>query len=293
MVTTEGFQRIFPGPKPHIKPASSGYQLDFTGVADRIEILEEPLFLATPLEPNNWGRWVSSVIPKVAHFRQYGANRKLLCHNGLPWQRALLDYLGLRNDQIVSHDPGKTFLCHNLMSVEYSVTNMTVSQREVELFTAMRSQAQSRQRDGAARAPSGDRVFISRLTYSSKHTSYRVLQNESELAVRLRSLGFDVIEPEMLDFDEQILAFSNASIVVCLGGAALYNAVFCAPGTSFVTIESSDYFLGPHCNLLSSLQLRHGIIVGTQDLSDPSPVHKRWSVDVDAVCQRIVAFGRL
>ena len=89
-------------------------------------------------------------------------------------------------------------------------------------------------------------MFISRRTISAKH-NYRVLQNESALIDRLQALGFDVIEPETLSFDEQILAFANASIVVTLGGAALYNAVFCEEGARFVTIESSETFLTPHC----------------------------------------------
>jgi capsular polysaccharide biosynthesis protein len=291
MVASDGYQRAFPGPKPHIERAGRGYRLNFAPISDQIVRLDEPLFLATPLEPTNWGRWVSTFIPKASDFRQFGTGRKMLCYRELPWQRALMDYIGIEPNRVISHDPGRTYICNDLMSVEYSVTNMTASERERAVYAGMRDRALARQRQGLVRPPGGEKVFISRIGRSAKNPSYRVLQNEAELADRLRALGFDVIEPETLSFDEQILTFANARMIVCLGGAALYNAVFCAPDVLFVTIESSDAFLRPHCELLSSLHIRYGVLIGQQDPLDEAPVHKRWTVDVEAACRRIQAFA--
>ena len=292
LAASDDYQAMFPGPKPRITSQGGAYQIDLGPIADDVEVLDEPLFLATPLEPTNWGRWIATVVPKAADFSAHGAGRKLFCYAALPWQRAFLAYLGVGEGRIAQHDPGSTYICRDLMSVEYSVTNMTISARERGVYLALAARAQRRQREGSVQAPAGRNVFVSRRTISAKH-NYRVLQNEAVLIDRLQALGFDVIEPETLDFDEQILAFANASVVVTLGGAALYNAVFCAAGTRFITLESSEAFLTPHCQLLSSLGLRYGVVVGRQDPSDPTPVHKRWTVDVDAVCRRVeAAVGR-
>ncbi len=286
MTVGDVYRAMLPGPKPSIIGEGPPYRLVVQEIADQIEVLDTPLFLATPLEPTNWGRWIATVVPKAADFAAHGAGRNLLCYTALPWQRAFLTWLGVDETRIVPHDPGRTYLCRDLMSVEYSVTNMTISPRELGLYGALRTRAQNRQREGHARAPTGEKVFVSRRTISARH-NYRVLQNEAALIERLEAMGFDVIEPETLSFDEQVLAFANARIVVTLGGAALYNAVFCAEGARFITIESSETFLTAHCQLLSSVGLRYGVIVGVQDRSDPAPIHKRWSVDIDAVCRRI------
>ncbi len=286
MTVGDEYRAMLPGPKPSIIGESPPYRLGLKEIADQIEVLESPLFLATPLEPTNWGRWIATVVPKAADFAVHGAGRQLLCYNALPWQKAFLAWLGVEEARIVPHDPGRTYLCRDLMSVEYSVTNMTISPRERSVYGALRARAQARQSEGRVRAPSGERVFVSRRTISARH-NYRVLQNEAALIARLEAMGFDVIEPETLSFDEQVLAFAKARIVVALGGAALYNAVFCPEGTTFITIESSETFLTAHCQLLSSVGLRYGVIVGVQDQTDPAPIHKRWSVDIEAVSRRI------
>src|SRR5436853_122592 len=90
---------------------------------------------------------------------------------------------------------------------------------------------------------------------------------------------------------DQIAAFARAKLVVSLGGAALYNTVFCKPGTKVITIESSPNFLDPHSRLLSSLGHSYGLILGRQDPTDPTPVHKRWVVDVNRVCAAIRDFA--
>ena len=131
------------------------------------------------------------------------------------------------------------------MTVEYSVVNMTISRAERMMFFEM--VVKHRQRSAGP-----DKLFISRRSRSKKAPNYRVLQNEDEFASALQGLGFAVVEPETLSLEQQISIFSGATRIVALGGAAIYNAVFCGPGTSFLTVESSDTFIHAHANLLSS-----------------------------------------
>jgi hypothetical protein len=68
---------IYPGPKPVLDAAPEGLRLGLSGLyEDDVSIITEPVFLATPLEPKIWGRWVATIVPKAAQYRQYGAGRK-------------------------------------------------------------------------------------------------------------------------------------------------------------------------------------------------------------------------
>ena len=291
MVASDSYRASFPGAIPRIDRAGNSRAIDFTPVADEIERIDEKLFLATPLEPTNWGRWISTVIGKIEHFRQLGEKRRLLCVASLPWQRALLARLGVADHELRLHDPGRIYRCADLASVEYNVTNMTVSAMERRRFRHLRSECTARVRAADGTAGFGEKIFVSRLSMSAQHPHYRVLQNERALADALEARGYQLIEPETLSFDQQVAAFGNARIVVCVGGAAVYNAVFCGPEAWFISLEASDAFLGPHTNLLSSLGLRYGIVVGTQDAEDPTPVHKRWTIDVADVIDRLEGIG--
>jgi capsular polysaccharide biosynthesis protein len=271
------FDHIFPGPKPVIDTSAQPRRLRLSGLtAADVEIIDIPVFLATPVEPANWGRWVVNVIPKTAQFLQYGGGRKFLCHVAHPWQRRLLNILGVPDDDILPHDPGRTYICEDLLTVEYSVNNFTVSAQErINLFQLVMRHA--------AKIPVHRKLFVSRASISAKNPHYRVLQNEAELTAMLEALGFVTIEPETLPFEHQVALFAGAEHIIFLGGSAIFNAAFCPPGTSILDIESSGTFANSHADFLASLALRYGVVFGTEDATDTATHHKRWSVDVPAV----------
>ncbi|HUW80311.1 MAG TPA: glycosyltransferase family 61 protein, partial [Acidocella sp.] len=134
------------------------------------------------------------------------------------------------------------------------------------------------------------KIFVSRLSRSKANPNYRVLQNEQELAAMLGGLGFVTIEPETLPFEVQISIFAAAEQVVFLGGSGVFNAVFCAPDTSVVTIESSNTYIAAHTELLASLDLRYGIIFGREDPEDNSEGHKRWTLDIPRAREELTRF---
>ena len=278
------YDALWPGGKPVVEYRGAELLLATSNLAPQdVEMIDAPVFLATPLEPSTWGRWIATVASKVAQYKQYGAGRKFFCYAADGWQKAFLKLLGVESDMILNHDPGRTYICRDLMTVEYSITNMTVSDFERANFFEMVAKYHVK----VERRP---KIFVSRLSRSKSNPNYRVLRNEEVLAAVLAELGFVTVEPELFSFQEQISIFSEAEQVVFLGGSGVYNAVFCAPGTSVVTIESSDRFIGPHTELLASLGLRYGVIFGQEDPEDQSTHHKRWTVDVARVREELGKF---
>jgi hypothetical protein len=284
MLHFPSYNAIFPGPKPLIEFNEENFVLSTNNLSPgAVTRIDEPIFLATPLEPDNWGRWIATVAPKAMQYKAYGAGRRFVCRVAKPWQRAFLNAFGIRNEMILDHDPGRTYICSDVMTVEYSVTNMTVSAQEREGFLKIAAKHKQSERENS-------KIFVSRLSHSKRHPGYRVLQNEADLSAELSALGFTLVEPETLPLEEQIAFFASASSVVCIGGAALYNTVFCASGTKVITIEASDAFISPHTQLLSSMDLNYGIVFGQEDPADPSPAHKRWTLDIEQAVQIMARF---
>jgi hypothetical protein len=276
------FDVVFPGAKPALRRENGTTALLTQGI-EQVETIDEPVFLATPLEPATWGRWIATVLPKIAQYRAYGEGRKFLCHVGNEWQRAFLRLFGVPEAAVMAHHPGRTYLCRDVMTVEYSNANMSIS--PWERANAFEAVALYR---AAGRYPR--KIFVSRLTRSKANPHYRAMQNEAELAAQLVERGFVAIEPEHHPLAVQIAMFVAAEEIVFLGGSGLYNAVFCAPGTSVITIESTNVYIGIHTTLLATLELRYGVIFGEEDGADPQASHRRWTLDLDRALPVIDAF---
>lgn len=78
------------------------------------------------------------------------------------------------------------------------------------------------------------KIFIKR------NSAYRNISNAEEVERALVDQGFVVVEPEKLNFLEQVAVFSNAEVVVGATGAAFANLIFCKPETKII-ILISDY----------------------------------------------------
>jgi capsular polysaccharide biosynthesis protein len=106
----------------------------------------------------------------------------------------------------------------------------------------------------------------------------------------LMKRGFVPFEPELYSFAEQISVFASAEKIICLGGSGLFNVCFSAPETKIITIESTHRYLPAHTNLLGSLEMNFGVIIGEEDASDNTDIHKRWMVDLERVEEKVDEF---
>ncbi|ALN74592.1 DUF563 domain-containing protein [Aureimonas sp. AU20] len=262
--------------------AATGLQLHEGGAVlarealERAEHLEGSIFLGTPDEPDNWGMWLLLGLPGMHHFASHRDRYdRFLCERQHPWQRSLLQTFGLADEDIVEQRRGATYWCESVSLLRMVGRDLILAPHERDIFRDLAE----RLAHGSA-APAPERVFLSRLSRTRKGGAYRGLLNEEELIDALVPLGFTVVEPEHLSFAEQVALFAKARVVVGLGGAAMFNTVFCQPETQVVTIESTGVFLDAHTNLFSSLGLAYGVVIGEEDRTDPRPSQRRWRLDV-------------
>lgn len=107
------------------------------------------------------------------------------------------------------------------------------------------------------------KIFIRR------NSGYRNVSNSKEIETMLLANGFVVVEPEKLNFIEQVEIFSNAEVVVGATGAAFANLIFCNSDTKII-ILISDYknmIYGYWQNMAASVGNKVTYVIGVCDVT--------------------------
>jgi capsular polysaccharide biosynthesis protein len=273
---------------PRIRRHEEGFQISYQSVPpEAIERLEGPIFFGSPIEPMNWGMWLLQGVQSASQFVSSGQEGRLLCMCSASFQRSLLNFIGVDPDRIIDQKQWAAYFCKHVSLLQYSKdVSFAVRESDRQVYATLVEKAHSE-----IDTTWPKRIFVSRRSISrQKGGAYRALLNEDALIDAIRSAGFTVVEPESLSFPEQICMFSEAEIVVGLGGAGMFNTVFCRPGTKVVTIESSVAFVDNHATLFASLGHDYGVILGSRDVTDDAWPHHRWTVDVAGVVRSIREF---
>ena len=259
--------------------------VDFSKIAavDTVE-LSDDIYFASPIEPLNWGMWLLHAVPSAKEFLSGDRRGMFGCWCRLPWQRALLSFMGMPDDKILQLDEWKLYSSPNLTFRAYPDMSLYVGPKDRETFAGIAARCLA-----SSAAPRHRRLFISRLGRSAAG-ALRGLLNEAELAGALEKIGFTVIEPERLAFEDQAALFASANVIVGLGGAGMFNTVFSRPGTKVVTIEASTAFVANHGNIFKALGLEYGVIFGQRLPGDTNWPHHRWTVDVTKAVRQITDF---
>lgn len=103
-----------------------------------------------------------------------------------------------------------------------------------------------------------EKIFIRR------NTGVRVVSNADEIERLLVSRGYVLVEPERLEFMHQIQLFRNAKQIISPTGAALSNAIFCAPDTrvSVLMGKHNNMIYRYWFNMLAPLQIKVFYVLG-------------------------------
>ena len=234
-------------------------------------------------EPSNYGSFLFRVLSKMQAVAALDLqDLPVVAWTYNPAFQQLLHLCGVAPERLVRHDT------HMLTTVDRVIVP---SLRNPHGFLDPESHALFQRLAAQQPRTTGRRLYVSRMGQARRGSSTRLLVNEAELAAALALVGFEVIEPEALPPARQIAAFASADIVVGPAGSAMFNVVFCRPGTMVIDIESEPNWIYAHAGLFASCQLRYGLFVGQVDQLDARPVHRRWTADVPAVLRRLSELG--
>lgn len=234
-------------------------------------------------EPSNYGSLLFRVLPKLVTLGQLGLSHLPVIAWAwpAPYQR-LLELCGVMPGQLIQHDLASVTHLDRAIMPSLRNPNAFLDRESHALMQTLSDQFEPEQL--------GRRIYVSRLKHGKVSGSTRIMLNEDKLVERLAALNFEVIEPERLSVEEQIATFASADMVVGPSGSAMFNTIFCRPGTKIVDIESEPHWIYAHAGLFASCQLRYGLFVGRADPADARPVHRQWTVDVEPLMDCLASF---
>ena len=272
---------------PSITKSNDHYKVDFKRLESGNSIaIHEPVFFGSPIEPANWAMWLLHGLASVTAFIDAGQPGRFMCYAPEVWQQKLLSDLGLDQSKLIQQKPWATYLCDQISLHQYSLIDLVPDGITRSLLDRIAERFRT-----AAYLAAPAKLYVSRRSITAKLGGrYRALLNEDELINALASRGYVVVEPELLTFEEQVLRFSQASAVVGLGGAAMFNTVFCAPGTKVVSLEGTDVFALNHARFFASSKLEYGFVIGAEDVSYGQHPHNPWTVDIGRALKAIDNF---
>jgi capsular polysaccharide biosynthesis protein len=268
-------------PIPQVYRSKKGYRVNFAKM--ECEELDGVLYFGTPIEPLNWGMWLLQAVPNAIDFLSHGQAERFFAYVGRDWQRRLLTTLGIPEEKLVNQELGYTYHCEDLILRQFSQIDLVPTPTEMDVFARV-----ARDIAGVEKVTASRRLFLSRRSVTRESEGkYRALLNEEALVEAFAARGYEVVEPELLSFADQIRLFAEADLVIGLGGAALFNVIFSPATTRIVSIESGVGFAHNHACLFAALGHRFGFIFGRQDPEDETPVQKRWTIDVEGVMRAL------
>ena len=192
----------------------------------------------------NYGHWLFNCLPVLLPWRALLRQGRLavLVRPLTAWQRRTLDLLDVPASAVVEAldpsvrcseviIPGVTFLD----AQRGDVASKTIPEPEAMVVEAIRMlQA------GVCAADGPEYIYVSRRGI----VSFRQLCNEDEVEAAMVRLGFTIMRPQELSFDEQVAIFARARVIVGPHGAGLTNAAFAARGCLVVDICTDSWATG-------------------------------------------------
>jgi capsular polysaccharide biosynthesis protein len=244
---------------------------------------KEPVALLSSTEPSNYGSFLFRALPKLRTLQAAGLDLPVVAPVYAETMRELLVLAGVEPSRIIPHYADAVYQFDRAVMLSLRNCQGFLDDSTLSFYADMRAQHG---------VPSqGRRLYLTRSNMGrpSIAAGTRRMRNEDELIPALKAHGFEIVEPSRLTGAEQIQLFSSAGMIVGASGSAMFNAVFCHPGTTIVDIESEPHWIHAHMCLFGSLGLNYGIFEASTDDRDFRVAHKPFTVDIEALMKRLLA----
>jgi capsular polysaccharide biosynthesis protein len=276
---------------------------DNTFIPHRCVEVMEPVLHCFHGASGAYGHFLFDTLPIIALCREaiFAGRLKVLMPGFPSWGLSVLEAFGICRDHVV-FGQGGAMRCDSVLVSDTLTTLSTflpnpalcripANALGVDVFTRWTS------RD------SGGRIYLSRENQNNYFA--RHVENEQEVRLALRAMGFSILEPANMPFHEQVKAVNNASIIVGAHGSGFGNLIFARPGTVVIDLMPQDWIGffgtigGPErwvLNATTALDLDYTVILCRSRVfqhlpdSDTSGLQKRGivaTVDLDLLIRSI------
>ncbi len=212
--------------------------------AKRIQENGAPCALLTQLWDSNYGHWLVESLPRIALLEQCFDTKSLkyLIFNRRGPIRDVyiqsLSALGISEKNIIWHN-GNIEVDNLIYTSPITKQPWVKSPLCVEVLERLQRVITNGAQDSSSE-PS--RIYLSR----NKDSGDRLLINEDEVIDIVQAFGYKVVNAGLIDFNEQVRIFSNATHVCGNLGAAFTNIAFAPKGVNIFALTSErmvdDFF---------------------------------------------------
>ncbi len=237
----------------------------------------------------NYAHWMTEVLPRIAVFCDVPAYARvpIIVNDGLHpniWQSLFL-VVGDKREVIIL-PIGRTLKVNNL--IQTSVTGYVPFERrnkqldnhshgvfnplafeklKLRLINCNESETQT----------SFEKVYLRR------NSVHRSVENIKEIEVIISDAGYSFIDPEKLNFLDQVGLMKNANEVVASTGAVLCNAIFCNENSNIVVMMGvhNDMIYRYWANMLQPLGINVRYVLGLQSHKSEKSIHGNYKIDAD------------
>jgi len=233
----------------------------------------------------NYGHWLVEDLPRLRGYDRYknatSRTPKLLIKSNPPsWMTQTLELLGFSSSDWLEWNQ-KDAAASRLVIPKLSYIHSIGAEYQPTDRKWVSEQIKSNI-DGTSRSSPPEYIFISR-----QGQSRRKIVNFAEVEKILKQLGFDIIRPEKLDFEQQVQLFSQADIIIGPFGAGLVNMIF-ADNASVIEIKPYNtdhtifYILANECDF------QYDCLFGEPlDANEKSDKNSNIFVDTETLQNRI------
>jgi hypothetical protein len=243
---------------------------------------QENILLFSSDEPANFGSWIYRILPKIVLSRRFCELTYLFGYASAPWMKAMIGTI-FPSLSIIPQNP----------KISY-VFKAPIIPSAVAPVAFFRQELREEYSELTERFRTGDdvpeRIYVSRRRQAIKRPGVRVLENETELVERLVARGFVEFFPEDHPIEVQIRTFSQAKIIVGLGGSNMFGCYFARQADIIIDIESVETWIYAHANVLASSGRPFTIVRGIQN-DRGTGGHRNWMVDVESLLRGMAALS--
>ncbi|NEP77106.1 MAG: tetratricopeptide repeat protein [Okeania sp. SIO3B3] len=234
--------------------------------------LDEPTaFLSVRCWEHNYYHWMLDLVPKIGLLKKSGIDIKNIgkfivgSHSERPFQREILEILGIPKDKIVESKKHHYIHAKNLIipCLLHNIAALgNISRWSCEWIKKEFINPEIRKKLDAS-----ERIYISR-----KDAPSRQVINESDVVEFLSKFGIRSVTLSSMSVPEQALLLASAKLVIAPHGAGLTNLLFCHPGTKVIELMSPDavrlyyYRLSEICELDYYYLLGESVDAAKQDM---------------------------
>ena len=181
----------------------------------------------------NYASWLLGELPRIFLYEKADDLSHLALHGGArPFHLASLAFFGFDAAKITAVDESQALGAAPLYVATPTFRNYAYA---FPALAHLRSQFETRKSAAIAAQPRRS-IYVSRSKLGAVHD--RRIANEQEVEAFLAGHGFDIVHPQELPFEDQIMAFATADRIVAPFGAALANALFSRRGAKMGVIAT-------------------------------------------------------